>query len=102
MEVPATDEPPKCTTWTWVQAEEGKGEEQNFTGSGSRQRHTARGAWTSGGSWWVEGEGDTQVVALFDERGSGKWANNESYLNIKSYRWGGGREEEGKEQPGKC
>ena len=42
------------------------------------------------------------MVALFYERGSGKWANNESYLNIKSYRWGGGREEEGKEQPGKC
>ena len=47
---------PKGTTGTWVQAEGGKGG-AHWHGNGSRRRHTARGAGTSGGGWRVAGEG---------------------------------------------
>ena len=51
---------PKELIGTQVQAKGGKGGRTDV-GRSSGSRHTARGAETSGGGWWVVGGGEVQM-----------------------------------------
>ena len=58
-------------TGTWVQSKGGKGGGQMDVVNGSRFRHAARVADSSGGGWWVAGVDDVQVDGVFTGRGGG-------------------------------
>ena len=51
---------PRGPTWTWAQAEGGKGGRTD-KGHGRKSRHAAQGAETSGGGWQVAGGDKVQL-----------------------------------------
>ena len=93
-EVPTTGEPPRVQQGPGCRPRTTKGG-ANRHGNGSRRRHAARGAGTSGGGWRAAGAGDVNVLVCVASHQERRWGAGEieRVSNKNSYRWGGGRKE---------
>ena len=92
----AACEPPQGLTWTWVQAEAGKGgsapEQEMSRDTDPRRKEQGQAVEASG--WRVRVT--SRWEALVTGRGGGERVKNERASEMNGYGWGGGRKEEKK------